>query len=218
MEQPYISEALIELSRIFHLLNDKYFEGKLQDPVLTIQSTKKKILGWCTLKKVWKPTIKETTIETSKLKSRYEINICAQHLVSPPELLAETVLHEMIHLSNIMNDISDCTNAYYHNKRFKKAAEKIGLICEKDKKYGYGLTSLSEDLKKYIIEEIKVNADVFKYFREIELTKSSGGSDTRKKRIFKYTCPKCGLEAKGKLNIHVVCKSCNEELKMEEES
>jgi hypothetical protein len=215
MIEHYMPIAIKELGRIFEIFNEKYFEGKLHIPVITVQSTKKRILGWCTLKTVWQPAIEKAMLtEEAEKKSKYEINICAQHLASPAYSISETMLHEMIHLYNVMNDISDCTNSYYHNKKFKKAAEMIGLVCDKDKKYGYGLTSLSPELKKYVEEEVKPDDKIFKYFREKERT-NSGGSTTRKKRIFKYMCPKCGLEAKGKTGIHVVCKMCDKELEME---
>lgn len=216
MIEHYMPIAIKELGRIFEVFNEKYFEDKLPTPVITVQSTKKRILGWCTVKTVWQPAIeKDMLVEEEEKKSKYEINICAQHLESPAYSIAETVLHEMTHLYNAVNDISDCTNAYYHNKKFKKAAEKIGLICDKDKKYGYGLTSLSPELKKYVEEEVKPDDKIFKYFRDKELTRS-GGSTIRQKRIFKYKCPKCGLEAKGKTGIHVICKMCDKELEMED--
>ena len=37
----------------------------------------------------------------------YEINICAEHLARPFEQVAETLLHEMVHLYNLQIGVQD---------------------------------------------------------------------------------------------------------------
>lgn len=203
----YLGVVLEELYRIFDHLNEKYYEKKLPAPVITIQSTKKAFLGWCSIKKVWQ------RIKDDK-DTKHEINICAHHLQSPVLYIAETLQHELVHYSNLLNDIKDYTDQYYHNKKFKTLAEKVGLVCEKSNKYGYGITNPSAEFKQFIDEVVKPNDAAFTYFRTPEL-KIALPTKTRAKTIFKYTCPDCKLEAKGKAGLEIVCKKCNKQMEME---
>ena len=125
------------------------------------------------------------------------------------ELIIGTLQHELVHLDNILKDIRDCSDDYYHNKKFKIRAEKAELVCEKSEKFGYGITLPSPELKKYIEEEIRPNPSKFEYYREKEIVIPVKPPE---KRIFKYICPQCNLEAKGKKDIHIICGSCIREL------
>jgi DNA-directed RNA polymerase subunit RPC12/RpoP len=208
MNKNYMGETLGEIYRIFKLLNTKYFNDKLADPIFTIQGTRKRILGWCEVEKEWKPVNEENK------EARREVTICSHHLKSDPLYIIETLQHELVHHYNLINDIRDCANnGYYHNKKFKTAAEKFGLICEeKTAKNGWGMTSPSEEFKKFIEEVAKPDKDKFEYFKPqiVKLAK------VREKKSWKYKCPTCGLEAKSIKDVDIVCKSCNQQLIIEE--
>lgn len=75
----------------------------------------------------------------------HEINICAERMNRPVEDILETLCHELSHLYNNVLGIEDCNAAQYHNKNFKKTAEKFGLIVDKYPGRGWALTSLSEE-------------------------------------------------------------------------
>lgn len=75
----------------------------------------------------------------------HEINICAERMNRPVNDVLETLLHELSHLYNSVLGIEDCNAAQYHNKHFKSAAEKFGLIVDKFPGRGWALTSLSEE-------------------------------------------------------------------------
>ena len=107
------------LNKIFDLLNDEFFESALSRPVLTIQSTPR-AYGHFTLREdTW----------LSKNGASHEINIGAGTLARPIEEVAATLLHEMVHYSNYVNGVQDCSRGgTYHNKRFKASAESHGLI------------------------------------------------------------------------------------------
>lgn len=207
MDENYIGKALDELYRIFDLLNKEYFKGRLLYPMLTIQSTKKKVLGWCSFNKVWTSQPPETA------DSRYEITICTHHLQSPILDIVETLHHELVHLVNCMDNIKDCSDSQHHNKKFKVAAEKVDLICEKSTKYGWGITTPSAKFREFIETVVKPNAEVFKYFKEQEIKLPA---KLPVKKVFKYICPDCQLEAKGRKDIRVVCQNCNKLLIMED--
>ena len=59
----------------------------------------------------------------------YEINICAEHLARPFEQVAETLLHEMVHLYNLQIGVQDTSRGgTYHNKKYKEARKSLPKI------------------------------------------------------------------------------------------
>lgn len=81
----------------------------------------------------------------------YEINICAEHLARPFEQVAETLLHEMVHLYNLQIGVQDTSrNGTYHNKKFKETAEQHGLDVGKDPKYGWTITTLDAEARAFV--------------------------------------------------------------------
>lgn len=206
-----IGIALEELYRIFDVLNRDKFDGELSEPVITIQKTKGATLGHFTLDRTWRDKNNEESEETSY----YEINIDPRWFNSrTPADVAETLLHEMCHYYNKMNDIKDCSGNV-HNKKFKSSAERVGLVVEKGKSVGYGYTSMSDELKAYVENVVKPDDKAFEYFRTAPM-KAAGNGGTRKKNLFKYTCPSCGQEVKGKRDVTIKCGHCDVVMEMED--
>ena len=105
------------LERAYRILNKVYFEDKLPEAVITIQSSQR-AYGHITVGKVWQ----------DNWDSYHEINISAEYLNRPVENIIATLLHECCHLYAMENNIKDTSNNYrYHNKRFKEIAEKRDL-------------------------------------------------------------------------------------------
>ena len=135
--------------------------------------------------------------------------MCAEHLNRKFEEVCSTLLHEMVHLWNLQNEIQDTSrNGSYHNKKFKDVAECHGLIIEKDKKYGWTLTSLNEEAKVFIKS---LNADGFAIYRKkLAHIKSTSKQSTRK-----YVCPSCGCIIRATKEVRVICSDCNVEFEEE---
>lgn len=109
---------------------------------ITIQSSNKKN----NLGHFWANRWDADTTKGDEDKEIYhEINICAERMNRPVSDICETILHECVHLYNNILGIEDCNSAQYHNKHFKSAAEKFGLIVDKFPGRGWALTSLSEE-------------------------------------------------------------------------
>lgn len=206
------------LGEIFNYLNENKFESKLNNKiVITIQSSQRKnALGWCSVKPIWSNSDDEWF---------YEINIAAEYLNSGILNICEVMLHEMCHLANLVDDISDCNaKTQYHNKKFKAKAESVGLVVEKDKRFGYGFTSLSEELENEF-KNIDIE-DVFNIKRGLPIAEGEEGEEKEKKKraknIHKYICPTCQCDVKSKISgLEITCKNCEvefEEEKEEEES
>lgn len=215
-----IGVALEELYRIFDILNRDKFDGDLPEPVITIQKTKGNVLGHFTTYKAWvnKNNTNEESSATDEADetSYYEINIDPRWFNSrTPSEVVETLLHEMCHYCNKLSDIKDC-NGNVHNKKFKSLAEDVGLIVEKGQSVGWGYTSLSDELKVYVGEVVKPDEKAFEYFRA-GFIKAPTTKKPRKKNLFKYTCPDCGQEVKGKKNITIKCGICDVVMDMEDD-
>ena len=209
-----IGRALEELYRIFNIMNNDKFDGALAEPVITIQKTRGRTLGHFTLDKIWKD---KNDVENEE-SSYYEINIDPRWFCDRTSAeVVETLLHEMVHYSNKVADIKDCSGQN-HNKKFKKLAESVGLIVEKGKGVGYGYTSLSDELRLYIEEDIKPDDNAFEYFRYTNTSEGNdSGSNGRKKSIFTYVCPQCGQIAKGKDDIAIKCGICDVVMEIEDD-
>ncbi len=201
------------LEKIYRQLNTDYFGNELEEPVITIQSTKG-AYGHVTCGKVW----------ISKDTSRYELNIGADTLARPIESVVSTMLHEMVHIYHLMHDIKDTSRGNtYHNKTFKKKAESVGLIIEHSNKYGWTITHPSDDLILYICaqgwQEIYLNRGGT-YLTSTPNDSSSGSSpkgDNAKKpsSTRKYICPCCKTSIRATRDVHIICADCAELMQKE---
>ena len=214
-EQITIFSAIDELQRNFKRLNEIYFNGELEKPVITILTDNKGgAYGWISVNKVW-----------SSKDSKYfrEINLCAEYLNRPAELVITTLLHEMVHLWNIQNGIQDCSRSgTYHNAKFKEIAEKCDMLVEKSDKYGYCITKPSEKLIEYVKENCRVGCfklERMKTYKDGTPKTTTTGSDGKEKTVSrtkqsmrKYTCPACKLIIRASRDItgKLLCVDCNE--------
>lgn len=197
-----LKTVIEKLESLFSKFNERFYEGELQKPVITVSpDTTKGAYGWCTSWKAW--------TDSDDSEGYYEINMCAEHLNRKFEEVCSTLLHEMVHLWNLQNEIQDTSrNGSYHNKKFKDVAECHGLIIEKDKKYGWTLTSLNEEAKAFIKS---LNAEGFAIYRKkLAHIKSTSKQSTRK-----YVCPSCGCIIRATKEVRVICSDCNVEFEEE---
>ncbi|HEO2443878.1 SprT-like domain-containing protein [Bacillus subtilis] len=213
-----IKVATDELHNAFNRLNETFFNGELPAPAITIQTSgKRKAMGWCTTKEVWGD-------REGKIKL-YEINIAAEFLDLDFFETMDTLMHEMVHLYNIIHDVRDCSRGgTYHNKKFKAEAEKRGFYFENDKpdkRYGWYNPKLKEETKEKILTlEIDKKAFVIARRGE-ELHRSAEGEESEaaqqeeqeRKKSYRWVCPGCGLIVRSsKPDISIQCMSCEKQL------
>jgi hypothetical protein len=196
-----ITKTILELERLFDLLNKEFFEDKLIKPVIIIQRKgRKNTLGTCSGDAVW---LNKTDEEKDK---KYEISLSSEYLNRTIEEIVATLLHEMIHLYCSQNKIQDTSNnCVYHNKHFKEEAEKRGLIIEKDKTIGWSLTTLKEETKKLILK-FKIDDSVFNYYRNTIMIVKPTIS------LNKYECPDCGQKVSHYKELNLICGTCKKPL------
>ena len=183
------------LDKIFNLLNEAYFENALSKPVITIQRTPR-LYGHVSCAKVW----------TSDEEQRHELNIGAGTLNRNIEDVVATMLHEMVHLWNMQNNIQDCSRGgTYHNKKFKLEAEKRDLQIDYHQTYGWTITTPTDNLVEWCIEndlsEIRVTRHEGKH--AFITTTGTKTSSTRK-----YICPICGLSVRATKTVSIICGNC----------
>ena len=198
------------LNKLFDLLNAYYFENTLARPTITIQSTPR-VYGHFTPRE-------DTWISVSGCS--HEINLGAGTLARPIENICATLLHEMVHLYCYVHGIKDTSRGgTYHNKQFKQAAEEHGLIVEHHPKYGWTITSPSDDLLDFILEngltDILMTRNEF-YGIPVSGTgtHSPGCEDFQPKKSStrKYLCPCCGNSVRATKAVHIACLDCQREM------
>ena len=197
------------LNKLFDLLNEHYFESALSRPTITIQSTPKAYGHFSLREDTW----------ISKLGGTHEINIGAGTLSRPVEHICATLLHEMTHYYCLVNNIKDTSRGYtYHNRRFKTAAESHGLVVEHHEKYGWTITSPSDDLLDFVLAneltDILITRNEFYGISVGGTGTHSGGAmpapPPKKSSSRKYICPCCGNSVRATKLVNIACLDCQE--------
>ena len=137
-----INETITHINDMYLAFNRELKAELPENVVFSLipnRSSKGRFLGWFAQNRWAKGT-----------DTLHEINIASDKLDRDVDGIAETILHEMVHLKNNINGVSDCTNTQYHKKSFKTVAESFGLTVERMKNKGYALTSLGDDARKLV--------------------------------------------------------------------
>ena len=195
------------LEKLYDKLNAAFFNGELDRPVITIQSSSRSY-GHYTLYDAW----------SVKGEGYKEINIAAGTLNRPIEATVCTILHEMCHqYNNEIAKVQDCSRGgTYHNKYFKQTAEAHGLTVTRSEKYGWSMTSPSDELLDWIlnndIQEIKLNRNEFYGIRVAGGNAAAEGGAptpaTRTTNSRRYVCPHCHTIVSATRSVNIICGDC----------
>jgi hypothetical protein len=210
-----LSKELAFVEAAFNKLNTYFFEGKLPTPILTIQSSIR-AYGHCTTYHAWK----------DDRAAYYEINLGAETLNRELIHTLATLVHEMVHLYNMENEIKDTSRGNtYHNKHFKEEAEKRGLVITHHKTYGWTLTKPAEELIKFCelnygdMSKISLHRVSFRESftgDDSDKPKGTGSEDDQsegpKNHSRKYQCPTCGCSVRATKEVRIKCMDCDEEM------
>ena len=197
------------LNKIFDLLNTRYFESALARPVITIQSTPR-AYGHVTCSKVWK---------NENGKERHELNIGAGTLARPIENIVATLLHEMVHLYCMANNIKDTSRGNaYHNKRFKEEAEKRDLHIEHSPSIGWSHTTPTDNLLQFCCDNDLAEILLERQDRPTFAFPPSGTGNTTPPTATptkapsstrKYQCPRCRASVRATRDLLIICGECH---------
>ena len=201
------------LEKMFRALNDHYFGGEIEEPIITIQSTPR-AYGHVTVAKAW--------TRGQNGETRRELNLGAGTLDRPIENVVATLLHEMVHLYNLQNGVKDTSRGgAYHNKRFKAAAEAVDLKISYDSRIGWSITEPTEALIDFIISQGwgDIHMSRNEGFTAVGIGGKGGnatGTDIEKPKkgnSRKMVCPCCKLTVRAtRDNLRILCMECNEQL------
>ena len=182
--------AIAELERLFDWFSDnlEFKQQVLPRPVITIQAAgRRKAYGWFA-SKAWQDGCDNHVPE---------INISAEHLARGIYDICNTLIHEMVHLSNYLAGDRDCSSNGYHTKKhFKSLAERVGLHCEKlddgINRHGFAFTSLTDQLKEKV-DALDPDEDAFSLFRDLQREQKYVGEgwkpgDKKEPKLKKWSC------------------------------
>ena len=195
------------LEKIFRALNAHYFNGEIEEPVITIQSTPR-AYGHVTVVKAW---------QRADGGQRHELNIGAGTLDRPIENVTATVLHEMIHLYNLQAGVQDTSRGgCYHNKRFREAAEARDLHISYDKRIGWSITEPTDALIEFILaqgwDDIMMSRQEGFSVRGVGGPGAKGGitppTTGRTSSTRKVVCPCCGQSVRATRKVNIICGDC----------
>ena len=199
-----------QLEKLFRMMNNDFFGGQLEMPIITIQSTPR-AYGHYSVAPIWTVNGEE---------KRHEINIGAGTLDRDIEYTVATLLHEMVHMYNdtVLN-VQDCSRqGTYHNKQFKSTAESVGLIVTKSERYGYAHTAPSDSLLEWIIDHLD-SINEIKLNRNEGGIRITGGNNTGNasgqapgknpnSHSIKYSCPVCKNSVRATKKVNIICADC----------
>ena len=201
------------LEKMFRTLNQRYFEGKLEEPIITIQSTPKSY-GHVTVGKTW----------LRGQEQRHELNIGAGTLDRPIENITATLLHEMVHLWNLQTGVKDCSRGgTYHNKRFRDAATARDLEIGYDPRIGWSITEPTPALYEFIIEQgwsdirmSRLDPHTGEFHPGNSGTDSTPPVPVKKSSSRKYICPVCGNSVRATKSVNILCLDCGVKMELVE--
>jgi len=202
-----IAPAIAEIERAivwaYNLTGDRPLDSNKIIVVVQTRGQKKNHLGHF-LKQGW---------ETKEGEPIHEISLSAEFLSRPVLEVIETVIHETGHLWNSDADIKDCSDGGRHNKKFKEAAEMLGLICEKGSN-GWNATTMGEELKLRVEKEFQPDYDAFRLARLVQVKASKPPS------MAKWSCSEGCTVVRASIKVEVLatCEKCGNPFLTEDET
>ena len=215
-----ISEIVKKTEDMFDLFNDHFYAGEMARPAITVSSDGGHgAYGWCSIYEIW----------NDQGEAFREINLCAEYIDRPIGEVAATMLHEMAHLYDLTHGIEDVSNnGYYHNQKFKETAEAHGLHIEKHDKYGWTITTLTQETAAWIARQPELADFTASRMTALQIIATGkgkptgddegeepkkitvrGGRSTSKNRSIKYVCPVCGTIIRATRQVNVKCGDCD---------
>lgn len=190
---PHTIQPVIALAEILFGIFASRFKREMPQPVITVQTKgRQNACAW-----FW-----PDRWEDGKPSRVPEINLCAEHVSDGLMELANSVLHEMVHFANWLDGVRDCSASQYHNRRFKKRCESVGLVCEQhdQKRYGWARTRLSDELQAFVAS-LGINEADLNLRRVAQQGKHRPGS-----KLKKWSCSCTNLWAA--VEIDATCIRC----------
>lgn len=208
-----ISPIITALEAAFDWLNNRFYEGSLPRPVITLsEGAKARAMGWFSLYKPWH-------LADDPLVEATELNISSDYLDGGYEEVVNTLCHEMVHCYNYEHGIKDCARSgSRHNKKFAETAEAHGMRWVKPteddeaeqqyyKKYGFAHVKLNDAVRPEVLEALTFLKEAMTVYRDKRKKKERVA---KKSGVIKYMCPCCGNSVRATKEVMIMCMDCKE--------
>lgn len=208
-----IEQILKLLYKIYDIFNKELFKGELPLCVINLGYNR----GKKELSTLGRTYINLEWIDNDTGEVEYAIEITPLAINDGLHQVIETLLHEMVHVYCKMMNIKDCSKAGKHNKEFKAIAENIGLIVEEDEKYGWTITTLTEQHYK-LISNIEYDKSIFNLECVVKPSENKEKKPKEKKPKYKHYCPNGHNKpfSLSEQQLNLKCSICNSDLLIEE--
>ena len=198
------------LEKAFNTLNNRFYDGKLSRPVITLaEGSKMRAYGWFTIREVW---------HDNNDNSACELNISSDYLKRDFSEIVRTLAHEMVHCANHSEGIQDCARAgQRNNKYFRIMAEKHGMVWHEPQtddekayyqKYGFSDVRFSDEVKDEVLEMLSFLRESITLYRD----ETKNEKKKSKNNVIKYICPVCGCSCRATKEINIHCNECVEDM------
>ena len=210
-----ITEANAMMKELFDRLNKRFYNGCLPSLPICLTATTRSITAF-------NPDV--TTVFDRKRKQDCQLNFSDDILTEPITVVCQRMLHAMCHYYCYLHDIQDVSRGNsYHNKNFRREAERHGLIQIKDGKYGWSISSPSKELAQFCVNELKdLHFGIYRYTKyEKDMVMDDDNEDTIEVRVkiknpnshsIKYICPCCKNSVRATKKVNIACLDCGEKM------
>lgn len=204
---PTIRNLIHAFEISFQLANEKFYHGELEAPVITIQQgAKERAYGWITLQKVW---------HEEKGGAFRELNISADALNRGFIDVSTTLLHEMVHVRNIMDGVQDTARrGIRHNQKFADTGAAHGMEPYKGEDYNKAgwRVKMTEETQAWAEEYLTDLQKALTIYRDVAQKNEKKKSVSK---VLKYVCPCCGSSVRATKEINLVCGDCMESMELD---
>lgn len=205
-----LAPTVIELERAIEwAFNELGMDSIIKHKVVvSIQSKGKKAhcLAWMAPKR-W---------STMEGEICHEINLSAEHLDRSPEEIVASCIHEAVHLWNTELGISDVATNGRHNKKFKQAAERVGLkVTNNGDSHGFAYTQADTWLNDKITKDFMPNRKALNLFRILQI---KDPKDTPEIIVWACKCETRGFKIRAKVDedVRKHCYACSSDYEVQE--
>jgi hypothetical protein len=162
----------------------------------------------------------ETTEGAEGQPGLHELFVAGEGLRRPVEEVFATLLHESAHCIAHTRGIADTSRqGRYHNKRFKKVAEEVGLVIDHDQSIGWSVTRLPPSTGEAYVDELAELAEALHVYRHADRHMIAGKrKDTNLKKA------ECACEPPRVIRVAkpvfeaaaITCGACEHDFQIEE--
>lgn len=210
-----MNDILPELTKMFAVFNKEFFAGRLSTPKFGVEANRNHPFRY---------DLQQDTLFIGNGSADLG-------LVD----FQSAFLHELVHVCNAQNGVSDLTANQYHNGNFLELALEVGLICIRHKNQGWSITTTvfprnvveSSSVRRPTDEAHQHRQEVFRnhrpassVLRQFRLKiKQSKETKTSKTFFLKYVCGcppphnsiRSGRRPDGANPLRITCRDCGQD-------